>query len=475
MTAKPLIAVILGLLMLLASHARAQTTTDAVTAANGAFYRAQAEYSSAVQTYGSNSPQARTAQAKMVSAANELSAASRATPSSGTSTIVASAGLAASSTTHQLCVTCAVFNVFDTYFVDYAKRAFVIIGNGVTILAFSFALAFGLLRFALYRLAPQFGREAPPPVDLTQLLIFLGGVAALRYADSIIWRIYDAGMEWGASAAITLIEAGNDGGGNLIPPGATSQVAKIVGSAEGVLWGFIEFAWKTVTGPTLWEWFSSDQSLAGAIIFGLLVAAVYGGLLLYFAYIILQAYIFFVLPIPFGSLIVAAACFKATRNVTFEAGRLIAHAFFTFIAAGISMGFTARMLALSKNVVACYTASTRSNACAAPVGKLAAAMGVPTDALVQTFSSFEMFMVLVVIGACCWIVHFLTLHVAAKLVGAQSMGGPLAMFAAATAGTIVVGARAAYQNTKSAINRGLDIGRSIPNKLGPKAHPLDME
>lgn len=461
---KGLLMILLVMILGYGSSLAQTSTTEQINAANAAYKQAQADYMAALKTYGGAALETQAAAAKMQAAAKiknqVLQNAPPSTTQSAADTIIASNNAAKlANMGHKICATCAVFNIFDKYFTDYAKQAFTIIGNGVTILIFSFALGIGILKFAMMRLAPHLGRDAGPPVDLVQLLIFIGSVTALRVSDQIVWRVYEAGIEWGSSVSVALIEAGSDGT-SLVPPGATSQVAKIVGSAETVLWSFVGFAWEMLKSPNFMDMLTeSPGSIVASVVFAVLVLLIYGGLLLYFAFIILQGYIFLVLPIPFGSLIIGAAAFKATRQTTFEAIRLVIFAFFTFVGAGISMGFTAKVLSLSKDVVTCYTSTRDAGKCGDAITPMATALGVPPGALTEAFSSFEMFTILIVIGACCWLVHYLTLFVVAKLTGSQPMGGPLALFAAATAGTIFMGGRAATNTLRAGASSVWDQGR----------------
>ncbi|MGE5504445.1 MAG: hypothetical protein ACM31L_08485 [Actinomycetota bacterium] len=373
-----------------------------------------------------------------------------------------------------ICATCAVFNVFGAFFSDFAKEAFVIVGNTVTVLVFGFMVGAGILRYALRRLAPHLGKDSAPRIDLVQLVVFLASVGALRVADVIVWRTYDAMMDWGAGVTIQLIEKGS-GGAMVVPAAARTPIAQIVGGAESLLWGFVQFAFEALSAPNFFTALTtSPGSIVISVVFGALVLLVYGGLLLYFAYIILQAFIFLLLPIPFGSLIVACAAFKETRQVTIEAVRLVISGLGTFVAAGIAMGLTGRILDLSKSTVACYLDTRSAESCAGQVASLADAVGVPAGALKEAFSSFELFTVLIVLGACCWIVHFLTQVVTARLLGVQPLAGPLSVFAATTAGTIYMGARQAFAGGKQAISLGqASLSRGFAGEMG--RDPLRMD
>lgn len=373
-----------------------------------------------------------------------------------------------------ICSTCAVFNVFNAYFDGYAKQAFVVIGNGVTVLAFGFALALGLLRYAMMRAMPTASDK--PIIDLATILPFLLGIAALKAADTVVWRSYEALREWAMEIAIQLIAAGA-GGVASAPAQATTDTARLVGTAEGVVWSFVDFAFAMLNGPSLWTMLTGDNgasTLVATVIFSFLLLMVYGGLLLYFAFIVLRSLIYLVMPVAFGTIIVGAACFKQTRSVFWSALRLVANAFLTIVGAGVAMGLTARILGLSQSVVKCYVGNRDAGTCGAEIGALARALGVPAGALTEAFGSFQIFSVLIILGACCWIVHYCVASVISQLTQTASDAGPLAMFAAATTGAIFVGGRAAYgaaSLTKNAAGQGLMYGKRAARSLMTRDEP----
>ncbi|MBL4940033.1 MAG: hypothetical protein JKY81_00045 [Colwellia sp.] len=207
------------------------------------------------------------------------------------------------------------------------------------------------------------------------------------------------------------------------------------------LWDFVGFAFKILEAPGLFEAFwDGVQIYALAIIFGLLTMIVYGGLLLYFMFIVGRSLLYLQLSVAFAPLIVASLAFEQTRG-TFKAGiRMIVNAGLTMVAAGFAMGITFRILSGTQEMIACFSRETRGNACVQETQSLANAMGVDNAIFADALSSFEVFSLLTILGAFCWMVHWAAVKFISQITETPDDSGPLAAFAGATTGMISMGA-----------------------------------
>lgn len=337
-----------------------------------------------------------------------------------------------------LCMSCAVTNVFNNYFAQFAQQAFVVIGNSVVVLAFGFGLAFAIMWYAAQKANPA---RQGSLLDWGPIFWVLVTSAALKAAAPLAWRTYEALSEWSVAVALQLIRAGS-GGTLTVPASAVTPLAQVVGAAENVLWAFIDFSRSAIMAPEIWQSLTEGVTfLIGSILFAALMFFVYGGLLLYFTFIVLRSQLNMLLGVAFAPLIIASAAFKVTRPVSVAGIRLMINGALTNVGAGVAMGFTAVVLRLSRNMVDCYHAARDSDACAGQIGQLASAMGVSSAALTDSFSRAEIFILLIFLGACCWLVHFVVTSYIARLTSSQNDAGALAGFGLATAGIIAKGLR----------------------------------
>lgn len=337
-----------------------------------------------------------------------------------------------------LCMSCGVTNVFNAYFEKFAQQAFEIIGNGVVVLAFGFALGLAILWYAASKARP-YGNK--PLFEIEPILWLLGTAGALKAAAPLSWRLYEAMSGWSVNVALDLIAIGS-GGSLTHPTAAVSPLAKVVGAAENVLWDFISFSTSAIVAPDLWEGLWDGLAhVVGSMIFSVGVLLTYGGLLLYFTFIVLRSQLYMILSVAFAPLIIGAAAFKPTRQVTWAGLRMLINGALTVIGAGVAMGFTAVVLRLSRDMVACYHTTRSADSCTAQIGELARAMGVSSATLAESFSRAEIFILLIFLGACCWLVHFVVTSFVAQLTNSANDAGPLAGFGLATAGIIAAGLR----------------------------------
>ena len=324
----------------------------------------------------------------------------------------------------------------------FVEGAYVYVGTSVASLAFAFALALGILMYAGRLVMPNRPMDMPL-ADLVPRIIAVIVVSSLLQSGGFAKPMYEAVMEWSTKVALGLIDLGA-GGNARIPEIAKNDAAKLVGTAELYLWDFVAFSWKILEAPGLFESFWTGVSIwLVAGVFGILTFLVYGGLVMYFMFIIGRSVLYIQIVTAFSPLILASFPFPQTRP-TFVAGiRMLANAWLTIIFAGFAMGVTASILAGTQEMIGCFVRETRGNACVQETQKLADAMGVSNNVFRDALSSFEVFGVLIILGGFCWMVHWAAVKTASTLTQTPDDSGPLAAFAGATTGMIAFGAKTA--------------------------------
>jgi len=342
----------------------------------------------------------------------------------------------------EFCKTCSVFNMYDIFSMPFVEGAYVYVGTSVASLAFAFALALGILMYAGRLVMPNRPMDMPL-ADLVPRIIAVIVVSSLLQSGGFAKPMYEAVMEWSTKVALGLIDLGA-GGNARIPEIAKNDAAKLVGTAELYLWDFVAFSWKILEAPGLFESFWTGVSIwLVAGVFGILTFLVYGGLVMYFMFIIGRSVLYIQIVTAFSPLILASFPFPQTRP-TFVAGiRMLANAWLTIIFAGFAMGVTASILAGTQEMIGCFVRETRGNACVQETQKLADAMGVSNNVFRDALSSFEVFGVLIILGGFCWMVHWAAVKTASTLTQTPDDSGPLAAFAGATTGMIAFGAKTA--------------------------------
>lgn len=367
----------------------------------------------------------------------------------------------------EFCKTCAVFNMYDNFSMPFVEAAYSYIGVSVVALAYSFALALGILIYSARIAMPQNQNEWPL-ADIIPRIIAIIIVSSLLQSGGWALPMYEAVMEWSTQVALGLIDIGA-GGHARIPETAKTDAARLVGTAELYLWDFVAFSWKILEAPGLFESFWNGVSIwLVAGVFGILTFVVYGGLVLYFMFIIGRSVLFIQIAVAFAPLIVAAYPFPQTRP-TFVAGlKMIINAWLTIIFAGFAMGITSSILAGTQEMIGCFVRETRGNSCVQETQKLADAMGVSNDIFRDSLSSFEVFATLIILGVFCWMVHWAAVRAASTLTQSPDDSGPLAAFAGAATGMVSMGAHQATKSLPMSIKAGMTAGKvgSYGGRLG---------
>lgn len=378
----------------------------------------------------------------------------------------------------EFCKTCSVFNMYDVFSMPFVKAAYSYVGVSIVALAFSFALGLGILVYSTRLALPSSQYEAPLTTLIPRIIAIIV-TSALLQSGGFALPIYEALMEWSTKAALGLINIGSNGHAH-IPLVAKTDASRLVGTAELYLWDFVHFSWKILEAPGLFESFWNGVStwlIAG--VFGIITFIVYGGLVLYFMFIIGRSVLYMQIAVAFAPLIVASFPFPQTRG-TFVAGvRMILNAALTIVFAGFAMGVTSSILAGTQDMIGCFVRETRGNSCVQETQKLADAMGVSNALFQDALSSFEVFGVLIILGAFCWMVHWAAVRTASMMTQSPDDSGPLAAFAGAATSMIAYGANAAInkttrpaRNTAGAVGdwaaQNLKGNRSIYEKSPPR-------
>ena len=107
-------------------------------------------------------------------------------------------------------------------------------------------------------------------------------------------------------------------------------------------------------------------------------------------------------------------------------------------------------------MIGCFTRETRAKACVDDTRQLADAMGVDNAIFADILSSFEVFAILIILGAFCWMVLWASVRIVSQLTETPDDSGPLAAFAGATAAMIGLGAGGAMNAMKKTSKFGAD-------------------
>jgi|GEM_PF-4786827 len=356
----------------------------------------------------------------------------------------------------EFCKTCSVFNMYDIFSMPFVEKSYSYVGVSVVSLAFTFALALGILIYAGRLVMPNRPMDMPL-ADLVPRIMAIIIVSSLSQSGGFAKPLYEASMEWSTQVALGLIDIGANGNAR-IPDAANTDAARLVGTAELYLWDFVAFSWKILEAPGLFESFWTGVSIwLVAGVFGILTFIVYGGLVLYFMFIIGRSVLYMQIVMAFAPLIVASFPFPQTRPTFYAGLKMLINAWLTIIFAGFAMGVTSSILAGTQEMIGCFVKETRGSACVQETQKLADAMGVSNDIFRDALSSFEVFAVLIILGAFCWMVHWAAVRTASTLTQSPDDSGPLAAFAGATTGMIAFGAKKALEGAttkapKAAVN-----------------------
>lgn len=110
----------------------------------------------------------------------------------------------------EFCKTCAIFNTYEAFTTEFVQASYTYIGQTIVALAFTFALALGILIYAGSKVFPHNNTEIPL-ADLIPKILTIIIVSALLSEGGFAWPIYEAMMEWSTNVAIGLVDLGSGG------------------------------------------------------------------------------------------------------------------------------------------------------------------------------------------------------------------------------------------------------------------------
>lgn len=383
------------------------------------------------------------------------------------------------------CFTCTVNNAFDYFTLSFAKDAFYILGKGVVILAFSIMFMMLLYRYSIKLLFKQIGNISDGIAPLLRIIIVS---SILQSAGIFFFRFYEALIQWSISAGMTLIENGVDGE-LVIPEMAQTPFSKLVASAEGAIWTFVNFGLDALKTPTASQGldilFNTGSNLIFGGLFAIVVSFVYMGLLIYFSYLILRSKIYLLSGLIFGPLAVISVCSKSTQATFFNWLRMNLAAALQIVGAGLSMGISLRFLKTSAEMMQCYNNTKNVTECGTNINQFVSMFGGDASQIEGLLNSLEIYMLLIFLGVMSWVIHYCFATYVGQFMQTSDGAGPMALFAAATAGLMPLGVRQTNRvtsNIKSSLRRTL--GRrskrtkDSPLDSGPKTNdknhsPLD--
>jgi len=383
-------------------------------------------------------------------------------------------------TTDALCITCAPLNMYDHIITLFAPAAFSYIADGITLLLVTFMMALGILKFSVMMAIPGKSPKVGDILLTAGRMLMVAGF--LSNAGPFIWRTYIAINDWAFGAALGLMEitaklsplADQQ---TIIPTLAVSPAARMVGAAENIIWSYVTFSWSMIKMPGLSNIISGTLNDLGIVIFAIWVTIVYGGLIIYIMFLVLRAVINMALVVVFSSLTISAFASRTTMPV-FKAGTLtFLNGALSIVGVGVSLGFTNAVLGVSRTAVKCLISIDGAASCVGQLAPLAKSIGVTSDQIENLVNSYEIFVVLIIIGASVWIFFWLTNRYIARLTSTDDDSSPMAAFAGATTAIIANATKRAASTTKRAAASPIKLMQTSRNTSKPAVapHSLDMD